>query len=385
MRKLFAIDDEPDIGEFIVKIAKRAGFKAECSTHPDPFRKRLRAGWPDVIVLDLHMPQADGIELLHEIAELHPVCEVIIVSGHGSRILSTAERLANEHGVKIVATLPKPFRAKTLRSVLENLSSQSNWLTKDAILNAIEEQQFKLHYQPKVKLTDGTVAGFEGLIRWDHPERGLLAPDSFLGFAESNSAMVPLTKEVIRLAFSSLAEWRDQGLDTHACINFSASTISSSLMLDHLVENCNKTGIEPSAVTVEITETAVMSNVVRAMETLTRMRLKGFGLAIDDFGTGYSSLQQLQRLPFTEMKIDRAFIMDYEQSADSRAIVKAIIGLAHNLGEKVVAEGIESKSVMDALADMGCDEGQGFYIAKPMEAGKVPAWVKKWNADEAAE
>jgi len=250
------------------------------------------------------------------------------------------------------------------------------------LLRAIAADELRLDYQPKIDLSTGAVIGAEALVRWHHPTRGILAPDSFIPLAEQSEQIGDLTRWVMRTAVSQWRRWRELGLEISIAVNFSARNLDEIDSPDVLERLCRSVDVPCAQFIIEITETATASDEIKMMDIATRLRIKGFRISIDDFGTGYSSLVQLQRLPFSEMKIDKSFVIQCATSRESLVIVKSIIDLAHNLNLKVVAEGVETLEVLELLRRLGCDLVQGFHIGRPMEGGLFPAWVNAWRTSQ---
>jgi len=248
------------------------------------------------------------------------------------------------------------------------------------LARAIVNDELRLDYQPKVDVTSGAILGVEALVRWQHPTRGRLGPDSFIPLAEKSDQIGALTRWVMRTAVEQWRRWHEVGLDISIAVNFSGRNLNEIEFPDILERLCRKVDVPCSQFVIEITETATASDEVKMMDIATRLRLKGFRISIDDFGTGYSSLVQLQRLPFSEMKVDKSFVIQCASSRESLVIVKSIIDLAHNLNLKVVAEGVETLEVLELLRRLGCDLAQGYYVSRPMEGSKLPAWVSAWAA-----
>ncbi|OGT82778.1 MAG: hypothetical protein A3H91_08980 [Gammaproteobacteria bacterium RIFCSPLOWO2_02_FULL_61_13] len=225
----------------------------------------------------------------------------------------------------------------------------------------------------------GQVIGVEALVRWQHPERGLIPPVEFLGVIESAGLMGALTRRVFLAAVADQQVWHRDGLDLMMAVNFSPELFTDLDLPDIMSRHVAEANGDIAKVKIEITETGTMRDVARSMEILTRLRLKGFALSMDDFGTGSSSLVQLYRLPFNELKIDRSFVSDFEQNPEAETIVSITIDLARNLGLRVCAEGVETESAYRRLCDLGCHLAQGYFISKPMPAAAVPDWVRKWQ------
>src|SRR5690242_17128361 len=248
----------------------------------------------------------------------------------------------------------------------------------DAFAAALEEQRLHLLYQPKVSLRDGSLVRVEALMRWDDPDLGSVEPSRFIPLAEEHGLIHELTQWGLRTILKQWRDWREVGLDT--CIAFNISALSlQHLDFPDLVERmCRALEVPTDRIVLELTEGATQP-LVKLMDTLTRFRIKGIGLAIDDFGTGYSSLMQLRQLPFTEVKIDRAFVADLGHSRDSRLIVQAIIDLAHGLGLTATAEGIETVQQLRAVAELGCDLAQGYLVSPPIEPEALLPWKKAFR------
>ena len=242
---------------------------------------------------------------------------------------------------------------------------------------AIRASQLEIHFQPKIDLVKGGLAGFEALVRWNHPERGLLMPAEFIPFAEIGELIVPLTYQVIEKSIRQLKSWSDEGLRTSVACNLSTRLLMDEDVSYHIEAFLANYGVNPSLLELEITETALISEPERAREILNRISSLGVKLSIDDFGTGYSSLALLKSLPLNALKIDLLFVSQMLQSEQDAIIVSSTINLAHNLGLKVVAEGVECRETLEKLREIGCDQAQGYFIGVPMCAEQAGAWVER--------
>jgi EAL domain-containing protein (putative c-di-GMP-specific phosphodiesterase class I)/ActR/RegA family two-component response regulator len=379
---ILIIDDQPEIGQFIGSVAATCGYLSDYVDNVQSFCQQLETLAPSHIVLDLQMPDCDGIEVLRLLAELKCKAKIIIISGFDPKTLESAGLIGRERGLDIIATLVKPVRAHDLRDLLVKSRPSTNLFTRDMVEAALDRNELVLFYQPIIALREfGIVpAGFEALLRWQHPEQGLLGPDKILPIAEQERLIDRVTAQVFDLALKQVVAWEKVGLVGPVAVNVSASNLKASSFADQLDSQCKAAGVPPNRLVIELTETAAMQDSVLAAEILTRLRLKGFWLSIDDFGTGYSSMVQLQRLPFSSLKIDRAFIGECGTSKQARIIAKATIDLAHNLGLKAVAEGVENAEVLDLLREMGCDMAQGYHISRPKPPDEAEAWWRKANA-----
>ena len=329
------------------------------------------------------MPAVDGVELIRYLAEEGCKAHVMIASGFDSKVIDSVRQLGIERGLSISGTLQKPIRVDTLQAMLEQLRNDDDWLTEKELTRAIDTHALHLLFQPKVKIAAGSangrlwshMVGFESLVRWSHPKHGIVPPGDFIPLAESVGLMDPLTELIFTLALEQMKAWNDVGLSVPVSINVSAENLYDVKFADALAARCRAVGVPPAQITIELTETAAMRDVTQAMDILSRLRIKGFDLSMDDFGTGYSSLVQLQRLPFSELKIDQAFARQCAVSDQSRVIVKTMIDMAHNLGLSVIAEGVEDEATMRLLADLRCDAVQGYLIGRPMAADQVATWL----------
>jgi diguanylate cyclase (GGDEF)-like protein len=245
--------------------------------------------------------------------------------------------------------------------------------------NAITRGELAVHYQPKVRLHDGEVLGAEALVRWDHPERGVIGPDDFVPAAEHSGLITPLTFAVLRQALEACAGWRRAGRPLGVAVNISPRSLLDPTFVDEVARALAAVEVPSSAVTLEITESSLMADPERAVEALQRLRDLGLQLSIDDLGTGYSSLAYLQRLPVTEVKIDKSFLQPDETESDSFAIVGAIVDLGHRLHRHVVAEGVEDEQTWRRLQELGCDSAQGYWLSRPLPAEAFERWLQDWR------
>ena len=241
---------------------------------------------------------------------------------------------------------------------------------------AIESDQLFLHYQPKVDLKTRSVAGAEALLRWRHPRRGLVPPDDFIPLAEQAGLIKPLTWWVLRRAMNQCRTWEQQRKGLAVAVNLSARSLHDPQLIEQITELLGATGVDPKQLQLEVTESAVMSDPTRAVEILGSLTRQGVGVSIDDFGTGYSSLTYLRQLPVSELKIDKSFVIGMAgNGGQDKAIVRSTSELAHHLGLRVVAEGVENDRTLELLDSYGCDQAQGYFIARPMPPEDVAGWL----------
>ena len=240
---------------------------------------------------------------------------------------------------------------------------------------AVDEDQLFLVYQPKVNLETGAITGVEALARWQHPKTGLIAPDEFIALAERSGFIKTLTMWGLEAAAIQSRAWSAEGTPVRISVNLSTRTLHDGSFPDRVKALLALHGIAPERLELEITESVIMVDPARALEILTRLNRMGITLSIDDFGTGYSSLAYLKKLPVNTVKIDKSFVMHMTQDQNDAQIVRSTIDLAHNLGLKVIAEGVENREVWDRLRALGCDEAQGYYISRPLPASELTQWL----------
>ena len=254
--------------------------------------------------------------------------------------------------------------------------------TVEELRNALAHDQLVVHYQPKIDLRTDDVHGVEALVRWDHPTRGLLYPDAFLDLVEDAGLMRALTQVVLEIALDQAAVWHAQGRRLTIAVNLSASSLVDSDLPEQVAAMLAARHLAPNALQLEITEEFLMVDRDRARNILTRLRRHGVQISVDDFGTGYSSLSYLRDLPIDELKLDRSFVFPMADDASAAALVASTIGLAHSLGLRLVAEGVETRVAYTELARLGCDQAQGYYMCRPVPAVELEHWLSTWRASD---
>jgi len=383
------IDDEPALLVLLSEVVQLAGLHAKSYSRASLFfEQATQCKTESILVLDLNMPEMDGIEVMRRLAKIPFPPALILISGHDIGVLHAAEKLGLAQNLKILASLSKPLPLDKLQKLLEqhapivqrhlqdDLGPVKRELTAAELHQAIGDNQLTLYYQPQLEITTGRLIGVEALVRWQHPEQGLIYPDRFILLAERNGLMGELTHWVIRQVMEQKQQWGHAGQPISISVNISADNITSLALPEQIAELLAGNKLDPARLTLEVTESALMGELVTSLDILTRLRLKGIKLSIDDFGTGYSSLSQLHRVPFTELKIDRSFIAGMAEDSEAYSIVKTCILLGHELNMLVVAEGIEDQKTWALLVELGCDVAQGYYIAKPMPEDDLLEWVE---------
>jgi EAL domain-containing protein (putative c-di-GMP-specific phosphodiesterase class I)/ActR/RegA family two-component response regulator len=387
---ILLLDDDPLMLDLQARLLGSMGYQ-EVSTADSAEAAQLQlARAPqsaDVVICDLNMPGVDGLQFLHNLNASPFRGSIILLSGEGVRILHAVQKLLSGGRLVILGALEKPAKRSALGALLGHWKQpaasapvrRAPTFTAADLLSA----NWVLQYQPKVDLRTGALAGVEALVRWDHPQHGLLFPDTFIGAAEDCGAIDGLTDWVLRESMNQMARWRGEGLRVQMAVNVSMENLRSPGFAERVGDLVRGIPASPQEVTLEITESRLMSPSPAPLENLVRLRLKRFGLSIDDFGTGHSSLAQLRDVPFTELKVDRSFVQGARHNQIIRPILAGSVGLARRLGMQSVAEGVETEDDWRLLREIGCDLAQGYFIGRPMFSSRMQEWVEDWQARRA--
>jgi EAL domain-containing protein (putative c-di-GMP-specific phosphodiesterase class I)/ActR/RegA family two-component response regulator len=385
--RLLVLDSSPEIGHQIARVSQRAGYQAHvCADYRD-FHRRYDSE-TSVVVIDLMLQNPDGVEIIRALSGRKSPAGLLLTSKFDPRVLGAAERLARAQGLWVIGTMTKPFSDSVLETLLSDVEEAAvertmqfkAFPTLDDLREGIERDELRVYYQPKINLNTLTVHSVEALVRWQHPGLGLLSPDRFIEMSEEGGMINAVTYAVMEKSFMQCADWLTGGLNLKVSINVSTRSLNDLDLPDRIVELAGRHNIAPDQVVLEITESWLGNDQVAALDILTRLRIKGFELSIDDYGTGYSTMQQLKEIPFSELKLDRSFVSGSSKNPDARAIVESSIRLGHELNLHVVAEGVASQEDWDLVCSLDCDEGQGFFIARPMPGSDMPDWLDRWQA-----
>ena len=287
---------------------------------------------------------------------------------------STADSLMQRADIAMYAAKRTKSGSAIYAAELNHTSQRRLFLMGELRRALIQDQLFLL-YQPKVDLRTGQTNGVEALVRWEHPQFGVIRPSRFIALAEKTGLIMPLTLWVIHAALRQIEAWQRMGLNLTTAVNLSVWNLQSQELPEQIEGLLKTCGVDPSRLQLEITESAIMVDPARVLKNLQRMNSMGLKFAIDDFGTGYSSLAYLKKLPVNEIKIDKSFVMNLLANNDDLVIVRSTIDLGHNLGLNVVAEGVESQEVMRHLASLRCDAAQGFFMSKAIHPAELARWV----------
>jgi len=385
---IYILDDEQEQTKLLSRIIDQCGIPNTSFSRAKQFFQIIKHYEKNsILLLDLNMPDIDGIEVMRKLAKHANPPKLILMTGHDSSVLHSAEKLGKAHQLEIITSFNKPIDIDGLEALLQehaksNQTQHSSPQTKqpttispENLLTAIEQDELVLHYQPKFDIQENKLVAVEALVRWNHSTHGLIFPDQFIPMAEQHNLIDKLTRWVLNTAVKQEQAWNTKNINIGIAVNISAFDVTSLTLPEQLATLIKKSKLDPTKITLEVTESALMGELVTSLDILTRMRLKGIGLSIDDFGTGYSSLSQLHRVPFSELKIDRSFVSNMEVDSEAKAIVKTCVMLGHELNMNVIAEGVETKTDLETLKSLKCDLAQGYYFSKPLD---IQSFEKKY-------
>jgi EAL domain-containing protein (putative c-di-GMP-specific phosphodiesterase class I) len=343
----------------------------------------------DLVLSDLEMPTMDGVRFIGEFAARGYRPELIVLSSHEHSVLRSVRLMAETYGLVVPGVLTKPLVMEALRQLLKTapllVPSVPGPAREDPSLKeiaaGIEAGSFICYFQPQVTFKGALLKGVEALARWRHPEHGVLGPAAFLPQAERDEGvMTALTLQLLAEVAGHWHQWHRHGLNLEVSVNLSALSIGTPGFADRLIEACERLELPSRSVIFEVTESASMSNLGQSLANLARLRIRGFRLSIDDFGTGFATFEQLERIPFTELKIDRSLTQYLPGAERPMIMVRGMLKMAQELELTTVAEGIETLAAWTALRGMGCDLAQGYLVARPMPGEQIRAWAQQDRA-----
>ncbi|HXH03253.1 MAG TPA: EAL domain-containing response regulator [Candidatus Competibacteraceae bacterium] len=385
-KRLLIVDDDARIGRLAQRALKSAELVSQVLDDPLAFESVYASFRPDIILLDLQMAQRDGVQLLRYLADQDSSAGIVLMSGIDERIINTSKRLGESLGLNILATLQKPLELAALQRVLEAFyraerSSPSviQLIAQGELEEAIHNGAILPYYQPQLDLRTLQVTGAEVLARWHHPQHGLLPPADFIALAESTGLIEALTFSLLRQALQDFNFLLAVQPGLRLSVNLSPLLLEDLELPERIHTLLEDHGVEPSQLALEITESVRAPMPSRSMDILTRLRLKGIALSYDDLGKGYASVDQLYYLPFSELKVDKEYVIDLRRSADAAAIVRSTIELGQRLNLRVVAEGIETSESLMQLRALGCHAGQGRYFSLPLPLREILGWLERWQ------
>ena len=386
--RIVLIDDDRVVGEIVSALAKAMDLQCSVTRSPEEFFERVRPD-TDIILLDLVMPDMDGIEILRLLGERNCKARIILMSGVNIRVIETAKKLAQSHGLTVIGHLQKPFSILQVQELLganfaaekpaDSEEQELIAIADEDLRRAFERKEFVLYYQPQINISTGVVTGVEALSRWNHPELGLIYPDNFIDRIEALGLMDRFCWITAERALNEIKQFSIlNGHLPRLAINVSVSSLRDLKFPDIFMNLARKYDFPAERIVLEITESGLMEFSL-ALDVLTRLRMRNFQLSIDDFGTGYSMLKQLQNVPAIELKIDKNFVQHMHVNHADLVMVEKIIEMGHELEMEVIAEGVETEEQFEMLKDRGCDGVQGFYFSRALPPDELPGWLEAYR------
>jgi EAL domain-containing protein (putative c-di-GMP-specific phosphodiesterase class I)/ActR/RegA family two-component response regulator len=389
VKRVLLLDDDPFILHYLEDmLTELGGMEVRCHSDGKGALALMKQWVPDLLICDVSMPSMDGLEFLRLASQMNFHGGVALHTSVDASLRKAAEILADAHGLQVLGSYRKAMDRGDIAAILQRASTLSTErprsapvasLTIEELREGIAEGRVEVYYQPKVSLRRGNMVGVECLARYRHPTRGVLPPSAFVHLVEQYQLIDEFTMVVLCKGAQQLAEWLKAGHHFKIAVNVSMDNLNRTDLPEVFQHMVRQAGIEPQHVTLEMTETRLMADPTLSLEILARLRLKGFGLSIDDFGTGFSTMENLKRLPFNELKIDRAFVDGASADTATRSMLSSSVRLGREFSLTVVAEGVEKREDWDVLTEMGVDQVQGFYVARPMPGDEVLKWKTDWE------
>jgi EAL domain-containing protein (putative c-di-GMP-specific phosphodiesterase class I) len=391
MDRVLVIDDDNTVCEVVSALARTMGLVCDTTKDATSFLDRVTPE-TSLILLDLMMPEMDGIEVLRLLGERQCKARILLISGMDKRVLETAEKLAQSLGLSVVGHLQKPFPLNELRDILSSVAvlevppaldeAPPVSITDEQLRRAIANREFVNYYQPQIDLETGQVIGVEALARWRSPDQGTVLPENFISRLENLGLIDELCWNAAELALSEGRSFVGRnGVLPRVSINVSMHSLRRLEFPDAMLSMAKKYNFPTEAIAIEITESRLMSEISHTLDVLTRLRMKNFQLSIDDFGTGYAMMRQLQNVPATELKIDKSIIQTMHHNDSDRVMAEKIIEMGHELKMSVIAEGVVAEEQCDLLRAKGCDAAQGYLFSKPLPVAELVQWIRAYEAN----
>lgn len=394
MAKILVIEDESGIRDMLVDLLTMMNFQVVNAADGRSGIELAREFQPDLILCDIAMPDLDGFDVLYRLHQELDTAAIPFIfltarveqsDRRQARLLGADDYLTKPFSpdelLEAITTRLERYSTITQASIKRPLGKSAIQMAKEAELQrAIAESELVLYYQPQILLKTGQIVGLEALVRWQHPQRGTIAPSEFISLAEQSGLIIPLGEWALRTACQQLHFWHQIGFtDLKVAVNVSSLQLDQSNFYQQTADILAQTRLDHHFLELELTETAILKNVNASAAKLQALKDCGIQIAVDDFGTGYASLEYLQHLPFDTLKIDRCFVQFLDQNPKNRAIVSALIQMAHNLNLNVIAEGIETEGERNFLKQQGCDEAQGYFYSAPLPFFEIERLLEQRN------
>jgi EAL domain-containing protein (putative c-di-GMP-specific phosphodiesterase class I)/ActR/RegA family two-component response regulator len=388
---LLLVDDDVFATKVMAAQLRKLGF-ANTKAINDPVEAlaflRNNLALVKAIVCDLQMPALDGIEFIREVAGENYVGQLLLVSGEDPRVLRSAQRLVDAMGLTLLGAIQKPVQLDALSKLMacaelpEITTRVAPRFSLASIRSGLNANEFVNFYQPKVDVKTGEVTGVEALIRWQHPEFGVISPAGFLAEMEANGLDHELLIQVLTSKTGALALLREHANKDEqfkVSVNLSDANLRDPQLPEKLVELVKEYGVNPRNLVLEVSENRMAGGRTVLITTLSRLALKGFSLSLDDFGAGKTTMSDLSDIAITELKFDRSFVHNVHLDSAQKMSLGSCIKMAEALGMKTIAEGIEEVEDWHAIRNLGCNDVQGYLVAKPMPLDSLAAWIKQWD------
>lgn len=387
--RVMVVDDEPTQRLAVSLMCRTLGLPE--ATSFETGREALdaligSARGTDLVLCDLDMPEMDGMEFIRRAADLENPPALMILSGHESGLLNSVERMGKAYGLRMMGSVRKPLTRDALEAALNRLAATGPVVPEMAPVDAalvdtlIDTGRFEPYFQPQLSLSGLTVHGAEALARLVQPDGTVDMPAVFLRRIAERGMMTEFTIDILDRTLASMAQWPAGMPLLNVSINLTPMMFDDLAIMSDLMARIDRAGVPRDRLVFEVVETAVSRDQMRFTESAARLRLRGFGLAIDDYGQDHATLDQLRRLPFSELKIDRAFVIGLDQDADNRAIVANTIAMAKAMDLRVVAEGVETEAEAETLRSLGCDLAQGFLYSRALPSADFVSFVQERTA-----
>lgn len=382
---LLVVDDSDTQREYALALCREIGVpRLRDARNGALALEQLRQQRADVVMVDLEMPVMDGVELIRHIAHETLAKAVIILSAKDPVLIASVGTMAEADGLPVLGTFNKPLNQDLLRCGLKQLARVSAEkvditrpeVTPNQLSNALRAGHLSLHYQPKLTSKGLLLKGVEALARWNDPEKGTISPGQFIAVAERHGLIGTLTRHLLEVALQQKQQWQKRGINFNVAFNLSPLSLADPGLVDWIASLTAQHGIPPQEITLEVTENALLGELASSIQTLARLRLKGFSIAIDDYGSGFANAQQLSRVPANELKIDRALVHNAATRPQQHTILQNTVAMARQLQLITVAEGVEHREDFELLRQLQVELIQGYFLAKPMPADKLIQWMQ---------